>query len=168
MEINEGFGVVGNMTPSTSLPTNTTVNYSGTAGVILANNNARAVALYGTPEAKAVNPASEARLTANFTNRTISGQLSGAVGASTDALGTLNGALAPLGDSLTLGTSAIANDGRYSGGAVSGDIQGNTAGNGSTYSGAFFGPNAEETAGVLKIDFGNGISGVGALHADKQ
>ncbi len=175
-ETNQGFAVVGNATPGASLPTNTTVNYSGAAGVVLAPpaGNGRATVQYGSAAAKAANPASEARLSANFTNRTISGQFSGGLLTGTDNTGeTVIAAPSAAGGSLTLNTAAITGEGKYTG-TVSGNISnafigGNVALNAtSAYSGQFFGPAAEETAGVLNLDLAGGIIGVGAYHADKQ
>ncbi|MBX3532095.1 MAG: transferrin-binding protein-like solute binding protein [Rhizobiaceae bacterium] len=171
-ELNEGFAVVGNPTPVASLPGSGSVNYSGRAGVIVTQANApatRFIGQYGTTDAKQVNASSAATLTANFGSKTVTGALTGGVGVQTTANGQQTVGATFNAGSMTLGTANISGaSGQYTG-AVSGSFGAGTVDGGSTYTGQFFGPNAEETAGVINFGLNNGgFVGVGAFHADKQ
>lgn len=161
-ELNEGFAVVGNTTPAGSIPTTGSATYTGQAGVVVTAANApgtRFVGQYGTAEAKQANASSTATITANFSNRTVTGQLTGGVGVQTTANGEATVGAAFDAGSMSLGTAAINGSGVYSGG-VTGNFGVNTVDASSTYTGTFFGPAAEETAGVINFTVNNG-AGVG-------
>jgi hypothetical protein len=156
-----GFGAVGNETPVASMPTTATASYVGVAGIVgnsTANPGVNSIeAEWGTERAKQVNGSSEARLSVNFANKTVNGNLSGAV---RNVGGVMTSAPAL---DMTLGTAAIV------GNSFTGTVTGQGVDANSTYAGKFFGPAAEEAAGVIDMSAGGGtFLGAGGFHTKKQ
>ncbi len=103
--------------------------------------------------ARNANPASEARLNVDFANRTISGQLTGAYHVSANRTDTSY--------DMALGATTI-NGNEFTGALVGGGAE-----NGAIYTGKFFGPNADEAAGIIEY-VGSRGAGAGAFHTTKQ
>lgn len=153
-----GFAAVGSETPAASLPGGS-ATYRGLAGAVV---NGTPV-VWGTPEARqaqinAGNSGSDATLTANFGTRRVEGNFTGA------AVVGNNNVHQAVNLEMTL------NSGDISGNQFSGTVASTGAvvfnPNNSTYTGRFFGPGAEEAAGVLELS-APGVTGVGAFHLKK-
>lgn len=156
-----GFAVVGNETPVGSMPTSADATYVGQAGMIVSpvagniGQNSFAVQ-WGTDDAKRANRSSDARLEADFAAKSVNGAFTGAVVIAG------NTATSDARFDVTL------QNGNISGNGFSGNLTGNNIDNGS-YEGKFFGPSAEEAAGVVEMSRGGGtFLGAGAFHLVKD
>lgn len=155
-----GYAAVGNTTPPASLPAMASATYIGGAGMDITSRTDPEDGFgleWGTVGTAISDRNAEARLTADFVGKTVSGSLTGAL--RSDGLAYR---VAPEHD-MVLERTAITGNG------FKGAVTGMNVEAGSTYQGRFFGPAAEEAAGVFDIEYGGGTHiGRGFFSVDRQ